>query len=221
MTRLRLARFAVLTAALLLLPARAASAHVTIDNDEVEAGGFAILHFQVPNETASANTVKVEIAMPQDVVIPFVLARETPGWEVTVTTSPLDTPVQGEDGEITEAVTSVTFEGGEIPPGQFEIFDIELGPLPDEPGTALMFPAVQTYDDGEVVRWVEPVVEGEEEPAHPAPLLNLTAAAGAENDGSTSDDSDSNTLAIIGIVVGAVGVILGSVALVGLRRRPA
>ena len=144
-----------------------ASAHVTIENDEEPAGGFATLHIQVPNESAKANTVKVEIGLPTDVTIPSVVPRTTEGWTVTTETRKLATPVQTDDGEVDEVVSKVTFEGGSIPPGQFQAFDLDVGPLPDKPGTTIAFPAIQTYDDGTVVRWIDPVQPGQPEPEHP------------------------------------------------------
>ena len=41
---------------------------------------------------------------------------------------------------------------------------------------ALEFPALQTYDSGEVVRWIEPTPPGGEEPEHPAPAVAFAAA---------------------------------------------
>jgi uncharacterized protein YcnI len=168
--------------------------------------------------------VKLEIAMPEGVVLPFVLAEPVPGWDVSVQTAPLETPIETDDGTVTEAVSQVTFEGGEIKPGEFQLFNLEVGPLPDAAGTTLLFPAVQTYSDGDVVRWVEPSPEGQPEPEHPAPHLDLVSATAADDTAaSTGGDSDSTakTLGIIGIVVGAVGVVLGGVALSRSRKAAA
>ena len=220
MNRVRAASAAALVGALVFGWSAAASAHVTIDPDTAEAGGDAILHFQVPNESESANTVKLEIAMPEGVILPFVLAQPVPGWTVSVDTSPLETPIETDDGTVTEAVTQVTFEGGKIAPGQFQLFDLEVGPLPDAAGTTLAFPAVQTYDDGEEVRWVDRSEAGQPEPEHPAPTLTLTSATGSgQSDSSDDSDSSSNTLAIVAIALGALGVVFGATALVQLRKR--
>lgn len=198
--------------------ATVASAHVTIENDQQPAGGFATLHFQAPNESESANTIKVEIGIPTDVTIAFVAPRTMPDWKVSTETRKLDKPVSTDDGQVDEVVSKVTYEGGSIPPGQFQGFDLEVGPLPDTPGTVLAFPAIQTYDDGTVVRWVDPVKEGEPEPEHPTPTLTLTAAADTTSSTSNSND-DSKTLAIVALVLGAIGTIAGVGALVMTRRR--
>jgi uncharacterized protein YcnI len=145
--------------------------------------------------------------------------------------------------QITEAVTKVTWtaDGGKIGPGQFQQFPLSLGPLPED-ADQLVFKAIQTYDNKEVVRWIEEPVEGGEEPEAPAPVLKLSAAgddhhgAGAtgaaaaddakasghdEKDATSSasgDSSDSTAriLGVVGILVGAAGVAFGVLA--GRRR---
>ena len=66
-------------------------------------------------------------------------------------------------------ITTVTFEGGAIPPDGFAQFLISFQ-LPDQAGR-YRFAAVQTYVDGKEVSWSE-LVEGAE---HPAPSLNVLA----------------------------------------------
>ena len=223
MNRVRLVSACLLVLSALIAWIAPASAHVTIDPDTAEAGGSTILHFQVPNESDTASTTKVEIAMPEGVVLPFVLAQPVPGWNVTVQTTPLETPIETDDGTVTEVVSVVTFEGGEIKPGEFQLFNLEVGPLPDQAGTTLLFPAVQTYSDGQEVRWVDKTEEGQPEPEHPAPSLQLvsaTASDGTASSGNGGSDSTAKTLGIIGIVVGAVGVALGGIAL-SRSRKPA
>jgi hypothetical protein len=82
---------------------------------------------------------------------------------------------------------------------------LSLGPVPD--GTEeVEFTALQTYDDGDVVRWVEPTPEGGEEPEHPAPVLLITGEESA-HEASESHDDGMSTGAIVAIVIGAVIVI--------------
>jgi uncharacterized protein len=97
--------------------------------------------------------------------------------------------------------------------------------VPDgAPGDALTFKALQTYQGGEVVRWIGPP-----DAEDPAPTVTLTAAeeaadpapvpapAAADDD----DDGPSDGLAIAALVVGALGLLAGVAALVTARRRPA
>ena len=81
---------------------------------------------------------------------------------------------------LTEAVRTVTWTanpGTRIGPGEFLDFPLSLGPLPtgvDE----LALPAVQTYDDGEVVAWDQPMNPDGSEPERPAPTVALTPRHG-------------------------------------------
>jgi uncharacterized protein YcnI len=213
---------ATAVAAVVLSLAAPALAHVTVNPSEAAKGGFAKLTFRVPNESDTASTIELQIVFPEE--HPF-NARVKPvaGWTADVQRSE-------------EGVQSITWTGGAIAPGEFQEFDISGGPLPDDADT-LEFRAVQTYDDGEVVRWIDPVVEGEEEPEHPAPTLTLIEGEGghdgaadeedaedatgttlevaASDDGDDDDDEDSsNALAIAALVVAVVALLLGGAGFV-------
>jgi uncharacterized protein YcnI len=212
-----------------------AGAHVTIQPGEASQGGFATEFFQVPNERDDANTVRLEITFPEDNPIPFVSVEPVPGWQVQVERRTLDTPVSAEGEDITEAVSKITWSGGTIEPGQFQRFPVSMGPLPDGVDT-LEFPALQVYSSGEEVRWIEPIPASGEEPELPAPMLTLTASSGDEHGGGTADEAASGdsaastkdlattddvdsakTIGIIGIVLGALGLIVAIIALVRKR----
>jgi Domain of unkown function (DUF1775) len=60
--------------------------------------------------------------------------------------------------QVTGVVGTVTWQGGAIEPGEFAEFGFSARP-PDEPGT-LEFPAIQTYDSGEMVRWIAAGLRG-------------------------------------------------------------
>ncbi|MGH3487402.1 MAG: DUF1775 domain-containing protein, partial [Actinopolymorphaceae bacterium] len=79
-----------------------------------------------------------------------------------------------------------------IGPDEFDEFEVSVGPLPEEESMA--FPAVQTYDDGEVVEWSDPVREGAAEPEHPAPVLTLATEEDTEDaqdvQGSAADGAE-------------------------------
>jgi hypothetical protein len=62
-----------------------------------------------------------------------------------------------------------------IQPGEFDEFEVSVGPLPED-ADQILFPSLQTYQSGEVVRWIDEPLESGEEPEHPAPLLTLVAA---------------------------------------------
>jgi uncharacterized protein YcnI len=202
--RLVLAVVTAVTAVLLL--AAPAQAHVTVNPSEAPKGGFTKLSFRVPNEKDVA-TIKVEVALPTDVTIAEVSTRPVPGWTVAADK------------------TRITWSGGTIEPGQFQEFDVSVGPLPDSVDR-IVFKALQTYADGEVVRWIDdPPAAGAAEPDHPAPVLTLTAATAdhhattSETPASTSTDDGTDGLTIAALAVGALGLLTAIAALARGRAR--
>jgi uncharacterized protein len=159
------------------LAALPAGAHVSITPSSAPKGGFQVLSFNVPNEEADANTIKLEVTIPTKNPIAFVSYQPMPGWTVEVAKTTLAKPVTTDDGQITEAVSKITWTatGEGLAPGQFDLFTISAGPLPTKPNK-LTFKAVQTYSNGEVVNWIQQTVKGAPEPERPAPTLTLTAA---------------------------------------------
>ena len=214
-----------LLAGALAAPAMA-DAHVTVQPDTVPAGSFARLDVRVPNERQDASTEQVEVKLPDGFI--FVSYEPVPGWSVEVKEEKLATPVESHGEQITEQVATVTFTADSpaaaIQPGQFRDFGLSVGvPKDAAEGDVLTFPAIQTYDSGEVVRWI-----GDPESEAPAAQVTLTAAeqehgaADAEEseaaESGADDEDDSNALAIVALVVGAAGLGLGGFALARSRR---
>jgi uncharacterized protein len=173
----RLVVLAALVVGVLALAALPAGAHVSITPSSAPKGGFQVLSFNVPNEEPDANTVKLEVQLPTKDPIAFVSTKPMVGWDVAVEKSTLAKPVKTDDGEITEAVSTITWTAtaGGLNPGEFDLFTISAGPLPTKP-RSLTFKALQTYSNGEVVSWIQQTVKGAPEPERPAPTLTLTAA---------------------------------------------
>jgi uncharacterized protein YcnI len=161
--------------AIVVLTAGAAFAHVEMVPASAVRGSSAILSFSVPNEEPAANTVKLEVTLPASQPIPSVSVKAMAGWSVATATTKLPKPVETDDGEVTEAVSKITWTatGGGLNPGEFDLFTISAGPLPTK-GKSMTFKVLQTYSDGTVVSWIEPSVKGTPEPEHPAPVLALT-----------------------------------------------
>jgi uncharacterized protein YcnI len=207
-----------------------AAAHVTISPDTAAQGGYGGFSFRVPNER-EVPTTQVQVVFPTDHPVPSVSIRPLPGWQYKTQTAKLPAPVKTDDGdEITESVSTVTWTGGTIKPGEFQEFDVSMGPLPKDTGK-LVFKALQTYANGEVVRWIQLGQEGQPEPENPAMVLTLSPATGGDHaDTSTpvsseqgadskADGSDGTArlLGALGLVVGLAGA---GVAVLALRRPP-
>lgn len=236
----RIALAGGVAASTVLILAGTASAHVSVQpQGEAAKGGYATVNFKVPNERDNAATTKVEVNFPTDHPLASVMPQAVPGWDIAVTKSKLAKPLEMHGQKINEAVSKVTWtatgdkdERG-IRPGDFQQFPLSIGQLPED-ADQLVFKAIQTYDNKEVVRWIEEQKKGAE--ASPAPVLALTApatgehgsaadakSAGAEADKKTtvasaasSSDTTARVLGIVGIVIGVAGVAFGVLA--GRRR---
>lgn len=227
---------AALTTAGVLAAAGAAFAHVTVHPETYAKGATdGVLTFRVPNEEDTASTTKVQVFLPTDHPVLGVLVTPQEGWTAQVTTTKLKTPVKTDDGTITEAVSEITWTGGRIRHGQYQDFNVAFGQLPDNTDQ-LSFKTLQTYSDGNVVRWIEEEQKGGEEPENPAPVLTLTAedaetgsdgtsdsASGSASSSSSapavaaasssSSDSTARGLGIAGLVVGVLGLAAAGYAL--------
>ena len=175
-----------------------AFAHVTITPGSAPQGSTAELTFKVPNEESTAATVELQVQVPTAHPIAQFLVKPVPGWTVTVQTVTLAKPVVTDDGSFSTAVSKVTWAGGKIMPGQYQDFSVSADPLPSGTGQ-LVFKAVQTYSNGDVVRWIDLTQAGQPDPDHPAPVLTLTpagagGAAAPDPSGTSGAQAGAGTL---------------------------
>ncbi|MGW1839182.1 YcnI family copper-binding membrane protein [Streptomyces sp. BBFR2] len=211
-----------------LLLAAPAFAHVTVQPGTAEQGGYATVGIKVPNERDNASTVKVEVTLPTDHPLASVMPQPVPGWTVEVTEAKLAKPLEMHGEKIDKAPSKITWtaDGKGIAPGQFQQFPLSIGQLPEH-ADQIAFKALQTYDNKEVVRWIEPAKKGAPEPENPAPVLALTPPAGDAGDAkpaatttaaaaASGSDTTARVLGVVGIVVGIIGVGFGVLA--GRRR---
>jgi uncharacterized protein YcnI len=198
--------------------AGSASAHVTVSSPDAKPGGYAKLVFRVPTESDDSTTTKLVVSLPKDTPFAHVGAQVKDGWKVEKTTEKFPAPVKVGDVTLSGAITTVTWTAlkGGIPANDFDEFALSVGRLPDKVDS-LSFPAVQTYSDGEVVKWDAPPATGGEEPEHPAPTLKLVAAITPV--AAITNESSSDPLAR---GLGGAGLLLGLIGLgLGLRPRKA
>jgi uncharacterized protein YcnI len=211
--------------AMVLVSAGVASAHVTVNSSEATQGGYAKLTFRVPNETDDTNTTKVQVFFPKSQPLASVSIQPLPGWSYRVKTEKLTTPITSDDGAVTRAVAEIIWTADSaadaIKPGEFDEFNVSAGPLPKAP--TMEFKALQTYSNGDIVRWIDPSTPGQAEPEHPAPVLTLPVAGGDASTSDTtptvsasSDDGRANTALVLSIL--ALVVAVGAGAASFLRR---
>jgi periplasmic copper chaperone A len=220
-----------------LLGAGPAAAHVTVQPPTATQGGFSALTFRVPTERPDASTTRLEVTFPAEQPLAFFSVKPHAGWTYRVEKARLPEPLNVGDTTVTEAVRKVTWTAAgaasAIKPGEYDEFSVSVGFLPE--AERMVFKAVQTYDSGEVVRWIEEAAEGAEEPERPAPVLQLepaeaegaSAAAGTQAAAVTpvaagSDRSDglARALSVTALALALLGTALGGFALGRRRSRP-
>ena len=140
------------------LPAAPAVAHVEVKPPRAPAGSESRLTFEVPNERPTAATTGIAIQLPVGVTASA--AARAGGWRVRASG---------------RRVTLTAPSGRELRAEERGRFPLRLR-LPVRPRSALVFKVLQTYDSGEVVRWIGPPGTSE-----PAARLRLTAATQEES----------------------------------------
>ncbi|HEY6796973.1 MAG TPA: YcnI family protein [Kineosporiaceae bacterium] len=174
----RLLTAGLLSGLALGLAAAPASAHVTVNPGQATQGGYSVLTFRMPTERDNASSTKLEVTFPSDAPLAHVSVKPVPGWTYTVEKAKLPQPVKSENGEITEAISKITWMAASkdtaVKPGEFNEFPVSAGPLPTTVDH-MVFKAIQSYDNGEIVRWIEEAGPGAAEPKNPAPVLKLAA----------------------------------------------
>ena len=229
MSRIRTRTLAGLAGAVAaaLLVASPAAAHVTVNPREAEQGSFAKLTFRMPTERDIASSVQLEVTFPERQPLSSVSVKPQLGWAYRVDKVKLPKPVEVEGRQITETVSKITWTaqpGFQVKPGEFAEFEVSAGRLPAD--EQMVFKAIQTYDNGEVIRWIEEAAPGSTaRPERPAPVLSLAprqepAELAAEQTGS--HEQAGSGLATVALVVSIVALLLGVAGLVSrftARRR--
>ncbi len=214
--RILISLFAVLA---LAAPA-GAEAHIRVQPEEAAAGAYTVLSVNVPNESADRATTRVEVRFPPGFA--YALSRSVAGWSVDVRmTKAAKSAITGQTvpAHVDRVVWSALDRRAAIQPGQFEDFPIAVQ-IPGRVGDTLTFEALQTYEGGEVVRWV-----GGPGAQEPAPRVLVTAAAegqGAAASEGTPAGGDSgggsDGLATAALIVAILALAAAGAALVGAVR---
>ena len=196
---------AFLAAALVALTiAGVAQAHVTVHPNALPSGAFTVVNVRVPNERDKASTTRVDVQLPSGIY--FISTPILRGWKVTVTYRTLAKPVDLFGSKITREAGLVSFRstGGRIGPGQFMELPLSMR-MPDaKKGTLLTFKALQTYSNGEIVRWI-----GNPSADEPAPQVLVRGSGDPVQDYAELPKPGTSKgffLALPFALVGAVGL---------------
>jgi uncharacterized protein YcnI len=160
---------------LTLAAASIANAHVTVQPKAVKAGGYERYVVRVPNEK-NTPTLRVEIRFPAGLRVTSF--QDVPGWKLEVLT------------DSAKRVTGAVWTGT-LPPQRFVEFPF-VAANPKE-ATKLVWPAFQTYADGERVEWTG--AEGTKTPASVTTISAGDVTAGAPAAADTAGTAGAHNAA--------------------------
>jgi uncharacterized protein len=146
----------------------------------------------VPTEKSGLTTTKIVMTVPSGFGIDS-FVPPPPGWHQHVR--------QTGSGD-SAVVTQVTWTGGHTPTGEDSLFQFLAQPSAAKTYT---FRVQQTYSDGSIVNWAGP-----ESSAAPAPTIQVSSSLGG---------GGLSLISIIALVLGALGLVAGGLALVGSGSR--
>lgn len=169
-------------AAVSLLAAPLASAHVVLQNWAAYAGYQEYVTLAVPHGCGASPTTEVRVKIPDGITI--VVPEDKPGWTTRVVKRKLPAPIGGEGGtKISEVVDEIVWSGGSLATDRLGLFTM-LARMPDAAGTVIYFKTIQTCATGET-RWVDTIPAGEPTwklwamPA-PSPFIEVQKAPGPQ-----------------------------------------
>jgi len=189
----RAALVGVLSLGALLATAAPAFAHAAMSPPVAEVSVLQQFTLAVPTEAEGASTTSIQLTVPDGFQIDSF--EPEPGWTRTVN--------QTGTGD-SAVIQQVTWTGGRVPTEEDAVFRFQATLTGGD--KQYVFSVRQTYSNGQVVDW-----NGPETSDTPSPVVT-----GVSNLGG---GSSSNTLAIVALAVGALGLIIGVVGLIaGLGR---
>ena len=190
-----------------LLASSPAAAHVNAVLDgTVAPGDYAVITLRVPTESGTAATTRVEMSIPDDVVLKTVLVEPVPGWRIDTTKKKIEPIIEDDGDQVTEVVDSVTWTatGPGVPLGQFVQFGLDVGPLPDI--TTLALPTVQIFSDGTKRAFTEKTTEENSDPESPEPTVTIGAQQGAGGGLSSIVSWTALGLSVIALALGVFAI---------------
>jgi uncharacterized protein YcnI len=178
-------------AALTLVLASVASAHAIMSPPVAKSKVSQQFTLSVPTEEEGATTTEIELTVPDGFSIDSF--EPSPGWQ-------REEAATGSGEE--RVIQQVTWSGGKVPTDEDAVFRFN-GSL--DSAKTYEVDVQQTYSNGKVVDW-----SGSESSDTPAPRVEGVSSFGG---------GSSSTLAIVALIVGAIGVLLGILGL-ATRGRP-
>lgn len=172
--------------ALTVLVVRSASAHILLENDRAEPGGYKAV-FRVPHGCDGSPTVAITITLPEGVI--GVKPMPKPGWEIAMTTGPYARSYEHYHGrKVSEGVKSVTWSGGRLLDEHFDEFTLSVYLTDGLPAGSMVYFAVSQTCESGTIDWAEIPAAGQDGRAlkTPAPGVRLRRTDGKPGDGAAA-----------------------------------
>jgi uncharacterized protein YcnI len=166
-----------------------ASAHAIMSPAVAKAKVLQQFTLSVPTEKSNLTTAKIELTVPSGFSIDSFEPAPAP-WKQSV-----QSKGSGEEA----VVQKVTWTGGSTPTGEDAVFRFNAS---TDAAKTYFVNVRQTYSDGSIVDWSAPS-ESSDTPAPRVETLSSFASGG------------TSILSIVALIVGALGLVVGVVALVG------
>jgi uncharacterized protein YcnI len=202
-----------------------ASAHVTVTPSTTAAGAHAILQFSVAHGCGQSPTTAITVQIPAQIT--SVTPTRSALWQVSTTMATVDPPAADANGnQIVERVATVTYRTGTpLPDGYRDVVELSVQ-LPGAAGATLLFPTIQTCENGESA-WIEVPQDGQNihELALPAPGFVVSAPVGETPHHAAAatvqppPPAPASGVTLAALVAGLVGTGLAAVSLFQQRRR--
>lgn len=155
----------ILVGVTLVYGATPAGAHGQLQPSAAAPGSIVDLTLTLANERSDAGIVRVQLQFPSGTSLPLVSLPTAPGWAATVV-----------GGSVGGPATGIDWSRPSGSPRESAQLQFSVGPLPPAEGQ-LQFKVVQTYDNGDIDRWIQDWPAGSPEPERPGPVLQLQAGA--------------------------------------------
>ena len=148
----------VLLAAVALLTASPASAHVTLENRQASVGSYYKAVFAVPHGCAGSVTVRIWVQIPEGAS--GIKPMPKPGWNSETIKGKYAAEYELHGAKMSEGVREVVWSGGKLADDNYDEFVMATF-LTDrlKPNTTLYFPVVQECEKG-INRWIDVPPQG-------------------------------------------------------------
>lgn len=176
MSRIHQAIPTILTAGLLAIAPQIATAHVTLERQEANAGASYKGVLRVGHGCDGSPTTSLSVDIPDHAVA--VKPMPKAGWTLATQEGPYAAPVTLHGRELKAGVRRITWSGGRLADGEYDEFVFAGQISASAPAGTMWFPVIQSCETGEN-RWTEIPAAGQSARGLKSPAASLRIVAAA------------------------------------------